>query len=260
MTFNIWWQSQQRATARVPLLASTQLENGPDIVALQELLPQMARHVAEETAHEYPYRLFDVAETTAAQRLGIMSRYPLEPVDATHLQAKDFRVQMARVHTPGHPVLLYNIHPRATLIVRYVREGRPLGPKVAKSFAQRYVYFEGLLADIRNRHEPVLVAGDYNSTDLSDVYALMRCHLIDVHRAAGRGWGHTFPMHGADFGGLPVPRRLMRLDMIFCSPELTPLACRVATVHGESDHLPVIAQLGWDKAPAARVSLGQFVV
>ena len=245
MTFNIWWQSQQRSTARIPLALGETYGAMPHIVAFQELLPQMARRVAAETAQCYPHQLFDVGEAVAARRLGVISRYALEPLDASHLQAKDFRVQLVRVHTPARPILFYNIHPRATLIVRYLREGGPLGPKVTQSFAQRRVYFEQLLTDIADRREPIVVAGDFNSTDRSDVYKLMRDQLIDVHRAVGKGWGHTFPMHGADFGGLPVPHRLMRLDMIFCSPELIPTSCRVVRMHGESDHLPVLATLGW---------------
>ncbi|MEZ4661415.1 MAG: endonuclease/exonuclease/phosphatase family protein [Caldilineaceae bacterium] len=245
MTFNIWWQSRQRATARTPLEIGAVTGAAPDVVALQELLPPMAQLVAAETAHLYPYRLFDVGEAVAARRLGVISRYPLELVDASHLQAKDFRVQMVRVHLPQRPILLYNIHPRATLIVRYLREGGPLGPRVTESFAQRRAYFERLLADMGSRREPIIVAGDFNSTDLSDVYKLLRGRLVDAQRAAGWGWGHSFPMHGADFGGLPVPRRLMRLDMIFCTPDLLPISCRVARIHGESDHLPVLATFGW---------------
>ncbi|MEZ4710893.1 MAG: endonuclease/exonuclease/phosphatase family protein [Caldilineaceae bacterium] len=245
MTFNIWWQSQQRTTARTPLAIGASTGAAPDVVAFQELLPPMAQLVATETAHLYPHRLFDVDDAATARRLGVISRYPLEPVDASHLQAKDFRVQMVRVHLPQRPILLYNIHPRATLIARYLREGGPLGPRVTQSFAGRRAYFERMLTDVVSRREPLIVAGDFNSTDLSDVYKLLCGPLVDAHRTAGWGWGHTFPMHGADFGGLPVPRRLMRLDMIFCSPDLLPIACRVARIHGESDHLPVLATFGW---------------
>ena len=37
----------------------------------------------------------------------------------------------------------------------------------------------------------------------------------------------------------------MRIDMIFASEELVPLSSRVGTTHGESDHLPVLAEFGW---------------
>jgi endonuclease/exonuclease/phosphatase family metal-dependent hydrolase len=102
-----------------------------------------------------------------------------------------------------------------------------------------------LATDIATRIEPVLVAGDFSATDRSDGYKLLARELTDVHRAAGWGWGHTFPAYGGTWRGLPIPTRLMRLDMIFCSKELVPVACRVALAHGESDHLPVVAQLIW---------------
>jgi endonuclease/exonuclease/phosphatase family metal-dependent hydrolase len=278
MTFNLWWQSTRAETARVPLhnaciqpqearhctegirpgdaRADSALDGAPDIVkppgapdivAVQELMPHMAALLERELGCVYPYRVFDVGEEMdPPRRLGVLSRYPLTALDAEHLVAPDFRVQLVRVQMPQRSFLLYNIHPRATLIVRYLREEGPLAYKVRKSFAQRNHYFQRLLADIDRRREPVIVVGDFNSTDQGDAYRLMARQLQDAQRTAGWGFGHTFPMHGADLGNLPVPTRLMRLDMIFYSAGLTALACRVGRVHGESDHLPVLATFGWN--------------
>lgn len=248
MTFNLWWRSQQRDTARVPLLAAPA---PPDVVAVQELLPHMAELLHDELADIYPHRQFDVGEEmTPPRRLGVLSRYPLTPLDATHLLQKDFRLQIVRVHWPRQPFLLYNIHPRATLIVRYLREEGPLAQKVHRSFAARAQYFQRMVADIAQRTEPVLVMGDFNSADQSDAYRIVSQRLHDAHRAAGWGFGHTFPMHGADLGNLPLPSRLMRLDMIFYTHGLIPVHCRVGRAHGESDHLPVLATFGAATASA----------
>lgn len=247
MTFNLWWRSRERATARVPLHVSDEAgesaAQGPDVVAVQELMPEMAELLHQELAHIYPHRQFVVGEEMQPpRRLGVLSRYPLTPVDAEHLVERDFRVQIVRVEWPTQPFLLYNIHPRATLIVRYLREAGPLAQKVRRSFAQRTAAFQRLSDDIAGRTEPVVVVGDFNSTDQSDAYRHMARVLHDAHRVAGWGLGHTFPMHGADLGDLPLPPRLMRLDMIFYSEGLAAQSCRAGRVHGESDHLPVIAR------------------
>jgi len=279
MTHNLWWRSQRRETARVPLAVSrgvtvqsavSRVDGAPhaappadparpphadlppasahvgaDIVAVQELMPHMAEMLHEELAAVYPHRLFDIGEAhDPPRRLGVLSRYPLDALDAAHLVARDFRVQIVRVYVPPRPILLYNIHPRATLIVRYLREEGPLARKVHRSFTERAVYFQRLVDDIARRCEPVIVVGDFNSTEQSDAYKLLARYLTDAHRAVGWGFGHTFPLHGADLGNLPIPTRLMRLDMIFYSAPLTALSCRVARHHGESDHAPVMATFG----------------
>jgi endonuclease/exonuclease/phosphatase family metal-dependent hydrolase len=258
MTFNLWWRSQARTTARVPL---TDADEPPDVVAVQELMPHLAELLHDELAVTYPHRHFDVGEEMAPpRRLGVLSRHPLTPLDASHLVQKDFRIQIVRVHWPPQPFLLYNIHPRATLIVRYLREEGPLARKVRRSFRERARYFQLMLADIAHRSEPVLVVGDFNSADQSDAYRLMAQQLTDAHRAAGWGFGHTFPMHGADLGNLPLPTRLMRLDMIFSSAGLVAQQCRVGRAHGESDHLPVVATFHAARPqPAVRHSADEMV-
>jgi len=96
---------------------------------------------------------------------------------------------------------------------------------------------------VASQDQPVVVVGDFNSTPQSEVYARLSAQLVDVHRTAGWGFGHTFPVHGKDIGGFPRLLPFMRLDMIFHTPELVALHSRVGTYHGDSDHLPVITAL-----------------
>ena len=253
MTFNCWWMSSECSTTKVLFgnsLPSEILESCSDtlpdrqevdLVALQELQPEMVTKLSTEVGHLYPHRIVDVSGTMP-QRLGILSRFPLISLDATHLQAPNFRIQIARVSLPTSSFLLYNIHPRATNILRYLDTPKAFVNRVRQSFYEREKFFRCLLDDIAKREEPTLVMGDFNSTDLSDVYRLMSHELTDAHRSAGRGFGFTFPTHGADFKGLPLPRRFMRLDMIFYSKGLLALQCQVGQTHGESDHLPVLAK------------------
>ena len=249
MTFNIWWMSQKRSTAKVPLLNTLPTGNrgvvpagyNPDLVALQELEPPMADLLLSEVGQSYPYHHFDVTDAEG-QRLGVLSRFLLTPLDAKDLRTQNFRLQIVRVNFPERPFLLYNIHPRATNIVHYFGTPRSFVHRVRQGFHEREEFIRLLLADIATRDEPVVVVGDFNSTDLSDVYRLMSKNLTDAHRAAGWGLGYTFPAHGRDFKGVPVPRRFMRLDMIFHSDEFVARHCLVGRAHGESDHLPVLAE------------------
>lgn len=119
--------------------------------------------------------------------------------------------------------------------------------EVQKSYQVRKQLIESLVTDIEKRDGPVIVVGDFNSTDQSDVYRLIRNRLLDAHRAAGWGWGHTFPAYAGNYRGVPIFARQMRIDMIFYSKEFTALDCRVGSSYGESDHLPVLAELTWSR-------------
>ncbi|MDH3604107.1 MAG: endonuclease/exonuclease/phosphatase family protein, partial [Candidatus Tectomicrobia bacterium] len=136
--------------------------------------------------------------------------------------------------------------PRATNIVRSIYELKSVARETTRSLQTRLQCIERLLIEVASQDKPVVVVGDFNSPPQSEVYARLSARLVDGHRTAGWGFGHTFPMHGKDIGGLfPKLLPFMRLDMIFHTPELVALHSRVGTCHGDSDHLPVITALAW---------------
>jgi endonuclease/exonuclease/phosphatase (EEP) superfamily protein YafD len=89
MTFNIWGGSRLPETARVVV------ENGlPDIVALQELTPQMAEVFVAELGDAYPYRLLRPEGTYRG--MGVLSRFPLTEIDTRHLADPRWQIQALR--------------------------------------------------------------------------------------------------------------------------------------------------------------------
>ena len=238
MSFNIWGGSQAPETARVIL------DHGaPDVVALQELTPHMAEVLQAELGDVYPYRAIEARGQYHG--LGVLSRYPLAELDISHLLHPDWRIQALRVEARGGAFTLYNVHPYSTNVIFYLESGAPIAEQVRASVRTRQDLIRRLAADVTGRAGPVVVAGDLNCTDQSKAYAILADHLADVHRAVGWGFGHTFPAYAGRYRGIPVLPRQMRIDMIFASEELVPLRSRVGETHGESDHLPVLAELGW---------------
>ena len=238
MTFNIWWHSRPDQTAPVVT------QNGSiDVVALQEMREHMAQHLIDAWGAHYPYRALQTG--TGTPRLGIFSRYPLTPVATDHLAAFDFRIQAARVIAPAGEFLLYNIHPRAPNFRECFDEHKSLARETARSIQVRLRHLEALLADIDREDQAVVVVGDFNCTPQSDFYARLASRLVDGHRSAGWGFGHTFPVHIKALAGLPMPFSFMRLDMLFHSTELLTFESRVGKWHGDSDHAPVITTLIW---------------
>jgi len=236
MTFNIWFHSWSEETVQV-----LEQNGAVDVVALQELTRPMAKRLLDAYGDRYPHHLLQVG--TGTPRLGIFSRYPLIPVATEHLAEFDFRIQAARVMAPTGELLLYNVHPRATNLIRLVCERQSVAREATRSLQRRLRGIERLLSEVASQGQPAVVVGDFNSTPQSEVYARLSAQLVDVHRTAGWGFGHTFPVHGKDIGGFPRLLPFMRLDMIFHTPELVALHSRVGTYHGDSDHLPVITAL-----------------
>jgi endonuclease/exonuclease/phosphatase (EEP) superfamily protein YafD len=240
MSFNVWGGSGAPETARVLL------DHGaPDVVALQELSPQMAQVLLAELGDVYPYQIFEPGRGYGYHGMGVLSRYPLTALDTSGLRDRYWRIQVVRVETGNGPITLYNAHPSSTNVVRYLREGIPIDEGVRTSFAARRALARRLVDDIARRPGPKIVAGDWNSTDQSDAYAILSEHLTDAHRAVGWGLGHTFPAYARRYRGFPILPRQIRIDMIFCSQAFVPLRSSVGAAYGESDHLPVVAAFGW---------------
>ena len=238
MTFNIWGGSQSLETAQVILN-----NNNPDIIAIQELTPLMADVLLEEVGEVYPHRILDVQ--AQHRGMGVLSRYSLTEIDSSHLADSAWQIQIMQVETDGGELTFYNVHPHGTNLFIYLEEELPVGDNVQASFQLRKQLIKSLITDIKQRRGPVIVAGDFNSTDQSEVYKLLQSILQDSHRTAGWGLGHTFPAYAGSFRGVPILPRQMRIDMIFYSMEFAALNSGVSTTYGESDHLPVIAQFVW---------------
>jgi endonuclease/exonuclease/phosphatase (EEP) superfamily protein YafD len=177
--------------------------------------------------------------------MGVLSRFPLTEIDTSHLAHPWWEVQAMWVETTAESFILYNVHPHATNILVYIEEETAIAAEARDSIAIRQQLIETLVADFSRRDGPIVVVGDFNSTDQSDVYALMRRYLADAHRASGWGLGHTFPAYGGSFRGIPIFPLQMRLDMVFLSRDFRAARTWVSETYGESDHRPLLAQFVW---------------
>jgi vancomycin resistance protein VanJ len=69
-----------------------------------------------------------------------------------------------------------------------------------------------LLDRIKNIDRPLLVVGDFNTSDLDRNHYLLNCSLTNAFQIAGGGLGMTFPMIAP-----PLAIPLVRIDHIFYS-------------------------------------------
>lgn len=222
MTFNVHYANED--VAGVARLIRTE---SPDLVAFQEFTHPFAGRLISALADIYPYALLDHAEWP---RLGLVSRYPLA---ALSTPADAWRTQVARWATPEGEVIVWNVHS---------------SPSVGqRGWERQRQTFLAIAREVTAAAEPIIVLGDFNTTDQAQNYQLLVEHLTDVHRAVGWGFGFTFPGRWRDPWLLPLHHvpliPILRIDHIFVSRHWLPEEIHVVPEGPGSDHLPVVATL-----------------
>jgi endonuclease/exonuclease/phosphatase (EEP) superfamily protein YafD len=217
MTFNVKY-----ANRNVSDIADLIRAESPDVVAMQELKRGLAAPLRAELASEYPYFLYDSSQSLT----GLISRYPLT-AGAVLPELRYSR--SASVETPAGPVTVWSVH----LAVALSQPGWEAQRRMATAVAEMAEENGG----------PLVVMGDFNTTDQTENYGLVADKLTDVHWSVGRGFGFTFPDLGRNGTDSPVVGPVVRIDHIFVSEHLTPQGIQVIPSGHGSDHRPVVATL-----------------
>jgi vancomycin resistance protein VanJ len=198
-----------------------------DIVALQELTQPAVDFLTPLLEERYRYSALH-SYALSVNGVGIYSAYPI--LDDTFWLGLlgNMRVEIAFGETR---VVVYNVHPPS--------------PGLRVNTAPRSAEIDDLLERLSAETDPLLVVGDFNTTDQSDDYARLTERLIDSYREAGDGLGLTFPNLGYAnplAGALPP---IIRIDYIFHDDRWQTLSAYVPASSGGSDHYPVVATLAY---------------
>ncbi len=230
MTYNVLGHNPKPEGVIEALLASD-----ADVIGLLELSPEVAAAIERDLIDEYPYQV--MIPKTGVSGTGVISRLPFRPA-ARDLEAPGWISPPVVVEVEFRDERFVFVHVHAASGSRFFRE-REEGARV--------------LSELANREPlPLVVAGDFNASDLNDSYGTLTEHLRDAWREAGDGFGNTFP--GAsqedwpgssrpDFFGIHLPKWLVRIDYVFLSDQWQAVDARLGPWDGHSDHRPVIAEI-----------------
>jgi vancomycin resistance protein VanJ len=240
MTFNMLGFNQRSEAT----IAAVRAANA-DIVALQELNISTAEALATQLGDLYPYQILN--PRLGVTGMGVISRYPLQAI-ATDLPGDWIgNPQAILVNFSGTPVVLLNIHTRSTDISSADREG---------TIREREHQAETIAAFAATRGEPLIVLGDFNTSDQSVAYTTVTQGLRDAWREVGAGLGHTFPGAASpgssrhSIAGVAVPMWLIRIDYVFHSTHWQTLEAGIGPWDGVSDHRPVLVRLALRRSGA----------
>lgn len=196
------------------------LDQKPDVVSVQELTPRFADEMSLKLAAMYPYSIVQPKELYDG--LAVFSKQPIT-LEASPLDEgkRWFRASMT---WNNQQVALYVIHLAPPQTVNGLR-------------ANRWQVGE-LMAEAANEKRPMVLAGDFNFTNMTPQAIAMRsAGFIDAHSVAGHDSGDTWP---TAVGASLVPS--VRIDTVYTRGPISATASRVAQRFG-SDHMPIVVDL-----------------
>ena len=200
-----------------------------DIVAIQELTTIIANALQQELSAEYPYQILEACDNCVIG-LGLLSKYPLSPVDLKFSESWLGNPQVVEIDFNGDSLMVINFHATPP--------GRSLKDPY-HSITTREDQVREMVAFIEGQDIPVIALGDLNATDQNMAYKMMTASMGDAWRERGFGLGNTYQ----NLWGFSHPKWFVRIDYIFYTLELETIAARVGPWDGYSDHRPVVAEL-----------------
>ena len=101
-----------------------------------------------------------------------------------------------------------------------------------------------LAADIAQVEGPLIVAGDMNATDQSEIYRKFNHYLEDAYWETGWGFGFSYPASPYSFMDMPFQTGpLWRIDYVFHNQYFTATSAHTLSNAGGSDHFPIVVEL-----------------
>jgi vancomycin resistance protein VanJ len=196
MSYNVWRNNPDMAA-----VAGVIRSEKPDILLLQEIKPGSFQELASRLTDLYPEDRLQLAYAPHILQ-AVVSRYPLTPLEAS--PQKD-RAQKVQLQTPFGRIIVINIHAYNFGWLRRHRQMTRL-----------------LKEDIATAKDPLILGGDFNTSDQTQTYRMVNRYLQNAHWQAGCGFGFTYPSSHSKFNRILSFPALIRIDHIFCSRRFVP--------------------------------------
>lgn len=211
-------------------------QKDPDIVCFQETYYAMKRNNA---LNQYKYKFVDFIYGKHRGKViqSIYSKYPIVNIDSITFPHSFNNAIYADVLFKNDTVRIYNLHLQSFRIVPGLNtiqneESSKLFKKsrgvMLKQYEQALLVRENMEATPFKK----IVVGDFNNTQYSNVYHIIKGDMRDSFSEQGKGFGRTY-----DLWKFPL-----RIDYILADPEFEVLSHQNFDVR-LSDHYPIMATL-----------------
>ncbi len=221
--FTIYLANVWRSNADIRAMYQEILRLQAACVFLMEVTPQHMQPL-QPLLEEFPYRIEQPRDDFSG--FVFLSRHLINNYQIITNKDHGTRPLLtAKILVGQTPVHFYGIHPHT--------------PVWRPKFHQRNAQLRWLADDIADRSQPVIVAGDLNTTPFSPTFRELLIHagLQDTRR--GAGWNPSWPVY--------MPIFWLPIDHILVSSDIQ--VCRLSTGKSiGSDHYPLIAEIRMSSA------------
>ena len=195
----------------------------PDILLLQDILPDQVRQIADTLyGGRGDYRVH--------QSNGVITRWKIQREVRNPAQ----RDQQVTILLPsGSEIEVVNVHlATAATDLRLWQKSAWSHHRSNRAIRQKELSLTQQILEQTTAfpNTPTLFGGDFNSPASDIVHRQLTRDFVDAFSTAGTGWGDTFQRR------FPV----LRIDHLYASRHLTPVRCRAVTTR-HSDHRMVVA-------------------
>lgn len=224
MTYNVLFSNfDYDAVAKVILT------HRPDLVALQEVQPEMMRELEQRLGDEYPYSLMGTQNdygTTA-----VFSRHPIIKSSVLNLQA-DRPAVVVKIRMDDQEFTFVAVHLLAYNLWWTKLKDIPVTVMERTSNQNRQAKL--VLERLKEGNGTVIVGCDCNSYETSSSYRIFNEWLDNSAREVG------WVLGGNTLMGTKQDTRLQHIDYIWYRGTIEPMNVFKVTDSGGSDHLPVL--------------------
>ena len=229
MTYNVLYSNTD-----YDAIANVILESQPDLVALQEVPPDMMDALVERLLDEYPYHSFGTDHDFGTS--AIFSRYPL--VDSYVLDLKAPRpATVVKIETNDKEVLFVAAHLRPYNL--WWTQLKDVPATIMERTREQNRQAEMILNQISEENDIVIFGCDCNSYETASTYRMLDQYLDNSAREVGLLW-----MRDA-FSGAEQDISLNHIDFVWYRGAIEPIRVYTILNSGGSDHLPVLATFRW---------------
>ena len=229
MTYNVLYSNTD-----YDAMAKVILEYGPDLLALQEVPPEMMDALVERLADEYPYHFFAADHNFGTS--AVFSRHPLadaygldliapRPATVVKTEINDKEVVFVAAHLRPYNLWWTQLKDIPATIMERTREQNRQA--------------EIILNQIGEKDEIVIFGCDCNSYETSSTYRMIDQYLDNAAREVG------LLLIGNELSGAKQDISPNHIDYVWYRGDIEPISVYKILDSGGSDHLPVLATFRW---------------
>lgn len=235
LTYNVQgYKSRVRSSKNTKTRIADFIEqSNADIICIQEF----SAIEYKSYVSEYPYWVKSNIDVPYKSVLGIFSKFPIIKKGYLELPNSINNAMFVDINVNDRPVRLYNIHLESYKLdskhqLRNLNSYRFVIPTVFQTEIIRIAQAKLVREHINSFDGDVIVVGDFNSTQYSPVYRILKDTKKDTFVEAGNGFGSTFELFNYPF----------KLDHILVDESFEVINHQNFDIN-LSDHEPVLAEI-----------------